>query len=54
MVPFMATILGDIVHDLLSRIILKDVLKKSGALYQQLQIDVTDKNIPKKPQTTLS
>ena len=47
MVPFMATILGNIVHDLLSRIILKDVLKKCDTLYQQLQLDLTDINIRK-------
>ena len=32
MVPFMATILKDIVHDLLSRIVLKDLLKNCGTL----------------------
>ena len=49
MVPFMATILGNIVHDLLSRIIIKDVLKKCDTLYQQLQLDLTDINIRKPP-----
>ena len=49
MVPFMATILGNIVHDLLSRIILKDVLKKCDTVYQQLQLDLTDINIRKTP-----
>jgi hypothetical protein len=47
MVPFMTTILGDIVYDLLNRIILKDVLSKNNTLYKKLQLDLTDKNIRK-------
>ena len=47
MASYMTTILGYIVHDLFSRIILKDVLQKFGTLYQQLEIDATDENIRK-------
>ena len=44
MVPFFADVLGRIVHDLLERIILKDVLGKATNLYQLVQIDPSDKN----------
>ena len=47
MLPFMSTILGDIIDDLLSRFILKDVLKKCDSLYQLLQLDINDRNIRK-------
>ena len=52
MVPFMATTLGDIIDDLLSRIILEDTLKKCDTLYQLLQLDIKDKNI-RKPSTNV-
>ena len=47
MFPFFADVLGGIVHDLLERIILKDVLLKATNLYQLVQIDLSDKNIRK-------
>ena len=47
MVLFFADVLGGIVHDLLERIILKDVLRKATNLYQLVQIDPSDKNIRK-------
>ena len=47
MFPFFADVLGGIVHDLLERIILKDVLLKATNLYQLVQIDLSDKSIRK-------
>ena len=44
MVPFFADVLGRIVHDLLERIILKDVSGKATNLYQLVQIDPSYKN----------
>ena len=47
MVPFFIYVRGGIVHDLLERIILKDVLGKATNLYQLIQINPPDINIRK-------
>ena len=47
MVPFFVDVLGGIVHDLLERIILKEVLCKATNLYQLIQINSSDNNIRK-------
>ena len=46
-VAFFADVLGGIVHDLLERIILKEVLRKAANLYQLIQINPSDNNIRK-------
>ena len=47
MVPICTDVLGAIVHDLLVRIIPKDVLHKATNLYQLVQIDPSNRNIRK-------
>ena len=49
MVPFLSAILRDIIKDLLSRFILKGVLKKCDPLYQLLQLDINNRNVRKSP-----
>ena len=48
MIPFMVDVLGNIVKDFLSRIILKDVLRKASDIYKLIQLDLQDKDIRKR------
>lgn len=50
MIPFMADILGDIVRDFFSRIVLKGVMDKANTIYKLIQLDLGNKDIRKRPE----